>query len=147
MRECPRCHFLDPPNWRHPAHYPDLDYCRYDEFLEIQPELARKLVPDSEVEDELYVYRRSKQTRTKKGDRGGKYVYRVWKPIFNAWGDQGWSHFRKTKIYDSKGRFNKEAWQKLLSITNKNASFRRSRALEPFLVGYEAQSKTQPSQP
>src|SRR5438309_11822724 len=128
MRECPNCHYLDHPSWRHPAHYPDLDYCRFDEFLEILPDLASQLLPGETIEDPLYVYRRSNSVMRNHKPTGGKYVYRVWKPIFRAWGDQGWSHFRKTKLYDSAGRLNKGAWQKLLTVVNRNDAFKRSRA-------------------
>src|SRR3972149_415797 len=116
MRECPTCHTVDHPSWRPPPHYPDLDYCRFDEFTEIQPELAQKLMPKFTVEDEIYVYRRSAT---------GKYVYRVWKPIFRAWGAEGWSHFRKTKMYDSAGRLRRESWQKIMRIINQDQAYRR----------------------
>ncbi len=124
MRECPKCHYLDPPNWRPPPHYPDLDYCRYDEFLEILPDLAKDLRPGRTTEDELYVYRRSKT---------GKYVYCVWKVIYRTWGPGGWSQFRKTKMYDSAGRLNREAWQRLSRVINRDQAWRRKRPLDQFL--------------
>src|SRR5712692_4351457 len=98
MRECPKCHFVDPPNWRPPPHYPSLDYVRWDEFEELMPELAVLLLPGKEIEDELYVYHRSKA----KG-KGSGYVYRCWKPIWRAYGHEGWRAVRGARLYDTAG--------------------------------------------
>lgn len=116
MRECPKCHYLDAPNWRPPRWQPDLDYCRFDEFQDILPDLAIKLLPGKTVEDELYVYRRSKT---------GKFVYRVWGVIFRAWGHGKWSDFRKTKMYDTAGRLRKDSWERLQKVVAQDEKYRR----------------------
>jgi hypothetical protein len=115
MRQCPKCLHIDPPYWRHPAFFPDLDYVRLDDFEMMMPEFAAKLKDGAVyVEDELYVY--------KKGPRS-KWVYRIWKPIFNAFNPDGtapWSQIRKQKFYDKAGRLDKNHWGKVLKSMNIN---------------------------
>jgi hypothetical protein len=126
MKECPSCHYIDPPNWRHPPHYPDFDYVRFDEFSELLPDLAKGMQPQDVREDDIHVYRRTKT---------GKYVYRIWKPIWNAFGPGGWTQFRKTKMYDAAGRLNKANWKLVLGNMGRLGSYRRTQrgSLEKFL--------------
>ncbi len=77
------------------------------------PELAEKVKHDQFGEDEFYVYR--------KGPRS-KWVYRIWKPIFNAFSDKGmpWSQIRKVKFYDAAGRLDKNTFGRVLKAMNQN---------------------------
>ncbi len=125
MRECPKCHYIDPPNWRHPPHFPDVDYVRYDEFLELHPDLAKGLKPGGTVEDELHVYRLSRTSR---------YVYRMWKPIYKAMGgDKSWSQARRTKMYDAEGRLDKAQYRRLLRVMAELSRLRKERPLDRFV--------------
>lgn len=96
------------------------------------PELATLVLPGKEVEDELYVYHRSKPN-PKTGRPG--YVYRVWKPIWKAFGPQGWRAVRSSRMYDAEGRLDKTAWSRLSKIVAARTNFRRHNrgALEKFL--------------
>src|SRR5213593_2172041 len=105
MRQCPKCDYVDPPYWRPPAFNPDVDYMRGDEFKEVMPELAEVLKPGKFSKDDRYAYYLS---------RTGRFVYRMWLPIYNSFGGDGkaWSHHRRTKMYDRAGRLNQTAWKK-----------------------------------
>ncbi len=110
MRECPKCHYVDPPNWRAPPFGPDFDYVRLDEFHELMPQVARELLGKGKAAiayDELHAYRSS-----------GKYVYRIWLPIWRAYNGEtrSWADVRRTKMYDSAGRTDKKAWAKMLKV-------------------------------
>ncbi len=64
MRQCPKCGHIDPPYWRHPAFFPDLDYVRLDDFEMMMPDFAVKLKDGAiYVEDELYVYKKGETMR------------------------------------------------------------------------------------
>ncbi|MEM2338420.1 MAG: hypothetical protein QXP06_07500, partial [Candidatus Bathyarchaeia archaeon] len=59
MKVCPKCGFKDPDYWRHSRFDYNADYCRFEEFKEISPELATLLEnkPNFQpVEDEYYYY-------------------------------------------------------------------------------------------
>jgi len=114
LRQCPNCEYVDPPYWRHPAFFPDLDYVRFDDFQQICPDLAKDLKPGKTVEDKFYVYRRGPKS---------KWVYRIWKPIYVAFGEGGaspWSKIRKNKFYDSSGRVDKNNLSRLFKAMNQN---------------------------
>jgi len=122
LRQCPKCLHIDDIYWRHPAVFPDIDYTRLEDFQKMNPGLAAILKPSERKkpnylinEDPLYVYWLS---TTK------KWVYRIWKPIFNAFADNGTStpisQMRKNRFYDSKGRVDKEAYRRLYAAMNQN---------------------------
>ncbi len=60
--KCPNCGeiIIDDPLWRPSGFKWGVDFCNYEDFKVINPELAAKLLPRGWVEDELYIYRRSK---------------------------------------------------------------------------------------
>lgn len=79
MKVCPRCGYKDHDYWRHSRFDYNADYCTFEEFREINPELAEKLKGMKNfqpVEDEHYYYYRR--------GTGGNFVYRVWKPEFKV---------------------------------------------------------------
>ncbi len=124
MRQCPKCGHIDPPNWRPPPFGPDFDYVRFDEFRELLPDLADEIAHGGIGFDELYAYRASK-TR--------KYVYRVWLPIWRAFGEgRPWAVARRTKMYDSAGRTDKKAWGRMLSVMGKRRRKNISERLEKW---------------
>ena len=60
MRVCPKCGYQDPPYWRHSKHSYWIDFTEYENFALLHPELAKKLEAGKNVEDELYVYHRTR---------------------------------------------------------------------------------------
>ena len=116
MKECPKCGHIDPPYWRAPPHYPELDYVRPEDLAEMDPDLFKQLRPGLPIEQSVYVYR---MTET------GKWVYRVWLPIWKAFGPGGWSQFRKTKMFDSAGRVRKDSWARLLKAKANMARYKK----------------------
>jgi len=63
---------VDNPLWRPSGFKWGVDFCNFEDFKSINPELAEKLKPRDWVEDELYIYRRS---RTNKVYRMAKLEY------------------------------------------------------------------------
>ena len=119
MKECPKCGYVDPPYWRSPPHYPELDYVRPEDLEVFDPELFKLLnrsVP-FERDGDPNVYRMSET---------GKWVYRVWKPIWKAFGPGGWKQFRRTKMFDSAGRLRKDNWAHLLNAKARLGKYRRT---------------------
>lgn len=60
--KCPDCGkvIVDNPLWRPSGFKWGVDFCSLDDFKTINPELAEKLKTEQWVEDELYLYHRSK---------------------------------------------------------------------------------------
>lgn len=118
MKECLKCGYVDPPYWRSPPHYPELDYVRPEDLKVFDVELSKLLQKGIPVErdGDPNVYR---LTET------GKWVYRVWKPIWKAFGPGGWSQFRRTKMFDSAGRLRKDNWAALLRSKGRLAAYRK----------------------
>ncbi len=60
--KCPNCGtiIVDDPLWRPSGFKWGVDFCSYDDFIILNPALAVKLNRGCWVEDELYIYRRSK---------------------------------------------------------------------------------------
>ncbi len=79
MRECPKCHYVDPPYWL--AHFKDRekDIIHLDDFQLIAPELYREVLASHGVFIQgPYAYRIP---------RGNKVVYRLWLPLYKARGN------------------------------------------------------------
>lgn len=65
MRVCPKCLYVDPPEWRHSYYRPWIDITAFDQFEALLPDLAKQLLPNGKfekriVEDDLYKYRLNK---------------------------------------------------------------------------------------
>ena len=60
--KCPDCGkiIVDNPLWRPSGFKWGVDFCNFEDFLQMKPKLAADLKPKGWVEDELYLYRRSK---------------------------------------------------------------------------------------
>lgn len=65
MRVCPKCGFIDPPEWKHAKWSYHIDTISLDNFKQLYPELTKKLLESGLVEDPHYVYRISKSCRGK----------------------------------------------------------------------------------
>ena len=63
--KCPKCGeiIVDNPLWRPSGFKWGVDFCNYSDFCEMHPCLAEYLKPAGWVEDELYIYRRSKTNK------------------------------------------------------------------------------------
>jgi len=59
MRICPNCEHVDHPYWRHVRWSYWIDFCFFREFEEIQPDLAKHLIPGSVLKDKHFIYRRT----------------------------------------------------------------------------------------
>ena len=72
--KCPKCGtiIVDDPLWRPSGFKWGVDFCSFDDFKIINPKLAKDLQDKKWVEDELYLYRRS---RTNKVYRMAKMEY------------------------------------------------------------------------
>jgi len=130
VRECPKCHYVDPPYWRTPPFFSEVDYMRFDEFQQLLPMIAEQLRPGGYADDEIYHYHLSGTSR---------YVYRVWKPIWKALAPQGtWRELRQAgkKFYDRDGRMNKNSFTKLLKAMNSRQTMIRQErgAIEKYLI-------------
>ena len=62
MRVCPKCGYIDPPEWKHIPFSYYLDGCAFEEFKLIKPNLASQII-NGLVDDDIYVYRLSKNKR------------------------------------------------------------------------------------
>lgn len=56
MRVCPKCGYIDPPQWR--TSIKGYSYTEYENFKELHPDLAKKVTSQKHVisKDNLYVY-------------------------------------------------------------------------------------------
>jgi len=64
MRVCPKCGFVDPPEWRHSRYSYWIDFCKTEDFKCLEPEMAKELLNGKKtVEDKNYVYRMTKNGR------------------------------------------------------------------------------------
>jgi hypothetical protein len=63
--KCPGCGqiIVDDPRWRPSGFKWGVDFCDFEDFKDMMPQLAEKLKPGGWVEDELYLYRRSKTNK------------------------------------------------------------------------------------
>lgn len=107
---------------------PDVDYTHPEDFAQMLPDLAVKLGPGEVLEDPPYIYRRSKPT--KKNSQG--WVYRVWKPIWDAFPGLSWKKMRAPKFYDASGRIDKNEFAKVLRAMGKRVQERGS--LEKYIT-------------
>ena len=58
MRVCPKCGYVDPPEWKHHRWSYWIDICHIEEFKVLQLELANRLLKGEKlVEDKNYIYR------------------------------------------------------------------------------------------
>jgi len=57
MRVCPKCGYVEPPEWRHSRYSYWLDICKLGDFEKLHPKLATTLKHQDFAEDEDYVYR------------------------------------------------------------------------------------------
>jgi len=56
MRVCPKCGFVDPPQWKHSKYSYWIDNIRLEDFRELYPELAKELEANKTAKDKDYVY-------------------------------------------------------------------------------------------
>jgi hypothetical protein len=90
MRECPQCHYVDPPYWRNRLFDYEVDICNIEDVFSMNPDLYIKLlsVPRGTTVTELpYSY---KVTKT-------NWVYRIWDSLLQV---RGWN---PQKYYDGQG--------------------------------------------
>ncbi len=90
MRECPNCHYVDPPYWRNRLFDYEVDICNIEDVFQISFDLYLKIVSaprGSTIVESPYCYR-----LTKTG-----WVYRIWESLFKV---RGWS---PQKYYDGSG--------------------------------------------
>lgn len=65
MRICPKCGFIDPPEWKHCKFSYHIDTIRLEEFINTYPNLAKNLHNGGDItEDENYYYRLTKTKLT-----------------------------------------------------------------------------------
>jgi hypothetical protein len=90
MRECPKCHYVDPPYWRNRLFDYEVDICNIEDVYQMNPDLFIKLLSvtrGTTVVESPYCY---KVTRT-------NLVYHIWESLFKV---RGWS---PQKYYDGTG--------------------------------------------
>jgi len=90
LRECPNCHYVDPPYWRNRLFDYEVDICNIEDVFQISFDLYLKLVTapkHATIFESPYCYR-----LTKTG-----WVYRIWESLFKV---RGWS---PQKYYDGAG--------------------------------------------
>lgn len=90
MRECPNCHYVDPPYWRNRLFDYEVDICNIEDVFTMDVDLYLLLlsVPrGTTIVQSPYCY---KVTRT-------NWVYRIWESLFRV---RGWS---PQKYYDGQG--------------------------------------------
>ena len=64
MRVCPKCGYIDPPEWRHLRWSYWIDFCSLEEFKVMHPNLAEHLESGEKlVEEGHYVYRLAKKCK------------------------------------------------------------------------------------
>jgi hypothetical protein len=111
MRECPKCHYVDPPWWRNRLFDYETDICRLEDMEKIDLDLMCQLILNPKgVTKDQYVYK-----LTKTG-----WVYRIWKPLFEV---RGWN---PQKYYDPVGskasmlrKMNLQAYSKFGSMNER----------------------------
>lgn len=64
MRVCPKCGFIDPPYWLHCKFSYHIDSCRFSEFKNQHPELARNLRKGGDIIEDKDNYYRLNITQT-----------------------------------------------------------------------------------
>lgn len=61
LRVCPKCAYVDPPEWRHSKFSYWIDFCQYEDFKKLHPKLAMDLEANPKLaEDKHYIYRLTK---------------------------------------------------------------------------------------
>ena len=60
MRVCPKCGFVDPPEWKHSKYSYWIDNCLFEDFQQLNPELAKELEKAGNARDIYYIYRLTK---------------------------------------------------------------------------------------
>lgn len=63
MRVCPKCGYVDPPEWKHSKYSYWIDNCLFEDFKEMNPDLAKVLEVEGHTKDAHYVYRLTKNKR------------------------------------------------------------------------------------
>jgi len=56
LRVCPKCGFIDPPEWRNSKFSPWIEVIYFDDLKQLHPELAEKLETNPRVTDKDYEY-------------------------------------------------------------------------------------------
>ena len=90
MRECPQCHYVDPPYWRNRLFDYEVDICNIEDVFTMDSDLYLEILSKpigSTIVKYPYCYR-----ITKTG-----WVYRIWESLFKV---RGWS---PKKYYDGAG--------------------------------------------
>lgn len=63
MRECPICHYKDPPYWRHVRFRIFTDCCHLEDFKMMFPELAERIVEEINILGGCYIYHYVKKAK------------------------------------------------------------------------------------
>jgi len=63
MRVCPNCGYTDPPAWKHSKYSYWIDNCLTEDFKQLHPELVAFILQQKHAEDEINVYRLTKNGR------------------------------------------------------------------------------------
>jgi hypothetical protein len=103
--KCPNCGYQELKNWRPRFINTEIDIINYDEV----PELTSKMVPNVPYIDGQWVYYMPKTRR---------YILRVLKPIFDAWGRE-WVDHRPYRMGLESGR------REMMKAFNRNLAKRR----------------------
>ena len=94
MRVCPKCGFVDPPEWKHSKYSYWIDNCTLDDFRHLEPELAKIIEVKGSAEDQNYVYRLTKNKhrveRKAKVDYGQQWTI----PMERAYDKHNFRDFR-----------------------------------------------------
>ena len=112
MRVCPKCGYVDPPEWRHSKYSYWIDFCEVYGFEKLYPKLHTELVRGVKlVEDKYYLYRitknKGKVERKAKVDYGDQWNIPMENP--KRWSGK-WPDFDKKWNYD-------KSQTKLLEVT------------------------------
>ena len=62
MRVCPKCGYIDPPEWRHLRWSYWIDFCTREDFSRLQPNIMARLLNGEKLakdKAEIYIYRLS----------------------------------------------------------------------------------------
>ena len=111
MRVCPKCGYIDPPEWKHTRYSYWIDDCSFENFKILFPDLAKIIkCKGSQIDDKYYVYR---HTLSKEGwvERKAKidFVGKGWSDgterYISPWGE-GKKRFRlhpnQKKLFEEK---------------------------------------------
>ena len=78
MRVCPQCGYIDPPEWKHSKYSYWIDNCIFEDFENLNPDLAKVLLENKFTEDKYYFYRITKNKhrveRKAKADYGNQWT-------------------------------------------------------------------------